>query len=206
MALLHDATLTPTKRELMTAWLATRPWAEGFDPHKTVASYRFDDPAGEVGLEGALLVNDVGTVVHVPLSYRGAPLEGADAFLVGTSEHSVLGPRWVYDACGDPVWTTALATVIATGGGGAEQYFEVDGKRVTVEPRMNVQGSGDPDASAPVAGVIDDVRDDGPTTVTRCGDLELVVVRMVGTDIDVEQTLTGRWGDASGVLAGLRGA
>jgi Maltokinase N-terminal cap domain len=206
MALLHKATLDPTKRELMTAWLATRPWAEGFDPHQTIASYRFDDPAGEVGLEGALLVNDAGTVVHVPLSYRAAPLEGADAFLVGTAEHSVLGRRWVYDACGDPVWATALATAIATGGGGAEQYFEVDGERVMVEPRMSVQGSGDATVAVPDIGVIDDVRDDGPTTATRCGDLELVVVRMVGADIVAEQTLTGRWGDASGVLAGLRGA
>jgi hypothetical protein len=204
MALLHDATLTPTKRELMTAWLATRPWAEGFDPHKTIASYRFDDPAGEVGLEGALLVNDAGTVVHVPLSYRGAPLEGADTFLIGTAEHSVLGERWVYDAAGDPVWAAALATAIATGAGGAEQYFEVDGRRVTVEPRMTVLGSGVTDAAMPVIGSVDEVRDDGATTVTRCGDLELVVVRMVGTAIETEQTLTGRWGDASAVLAGLR--
>ncbi len=206
MALLHDATLTPTKRELMTAWLATRPWAQGFDPHKTIASYRFDDPSGEVGLEAALLVNDAGTVVHVPVTYRAEPLDGADAFLVGTAEHSVLGPRWVYDACGDPVWAAALATAIATGGDGAEQYFLQDGRRVMVEPRMTVRGSGGPDAPAPVIGAIDDVRDDGATTVTRSGDVELVVVRMVGTEIAAEQTLTGRWGDVSGVLAGLRRA
>jgi hypothetical protein len=206
MALLHDATLNPTKRELMTAWLATRPWAEGFDPVKTIASYRFDDPAGAVGLEGALLVDDAGVVVHVPLSYRGAPLEGADRFLVGTAEHSVLGARWVYDACGDPVWAAAVTTAIATGGGGAEQYFEVDGETVRVEPRMTVQGSGSPAASAPSAGAIDDVRDEGPATVTRSGGLEIVVVRIVGTDIDAAQTLTGHWGDASGVLAGLRTA
>ena len=206
MALLHDATLTPTKRELMTAWLLTRPWAEGFDPHRTIASYRFDDPAGEVGLEAALLVNAAGTVVHVPVTYRAAPLEDADAFLVGTAEHSVLGPRWVYDACGDPVWAAELATAIATGGGGAEQYFEVDGKRVMVEPRMTVQGSGSPGADAPLIRAIDDVRDDGAATVTRVGDAELVVVRVVGTEIEGEQTLTGYWGDASGVLAGLRRA
>jgi hypothetical protein len=204
MALLHDATLTPGKRELMTAWLATRPWADGFDPHRTIASYRFDDPAGEVGLEAALLVNDAGTVVHVPVTYRAAPLEGADAFLIGTAVHSVLGERWVYDACGDPVWAAALATAIAAGGGGAEQYFEVDGKKVMIEPRMTVQGSGSPDAAPPQTAAIDDVSDEGPTTVTRSGGVELVVVRVIGTDLDAAQTLTGRWGDASGVLAGLR--
>ncbi|MGA8246452.1 MAG: hypothetical protein WB797_06065 [Nocardioides sp.] len=206
MALLHKATLDPTKRALMTAWLATRPWADGFDPVRTIASYRFDDPAGEVGLEGALLVDDAGAVAHVPLSYRGAPLEGADPFLVGTAEHSVLGRRWVYDACGDPIWVAALAAAIATGGGGAEQYFEVDGERVVVEPRMTVHGSGSPDAAVPVTAAIDDVHDDGATTVTRSGGVELVVVRMVGTTIAAEQTLSGRWGDASGVLAGLRPA
>lgn len=206
MALLHHATINPSKRELMAAWLTTRPWAEGFDPVKTIASYRFDDPAGEVGLEAALLVDDTGTVVHVPVSYRAAPLEGADAFLVGTTEHSVLGKRWVYDACGDPVWAAALATAIATGGVGAEQYFEVDGERVMVEPRMTVLGSGSTGDSAPVTDAIDDVRDEGPTTVMRTGGVELVVVRIIGTDIDAAQTLAGHWGDASGVLAGLRRA
>src|SRR6476646_4180622 len=121
MALLHDATITPSKRELMTAWLATRPWAGGFAPVRTIASYRFDDPAGEVGLEAALLEDAEGALVHVPLSYRGAPLEGAEEFLVGTADHSVLGPRWVYDACGDPVWCSELALAIATGGEGVEQ-------------------------------------------------------------------------------------
>ena len=29
MALLHDATLTPSKRELMEAWLPTRSWYDG---------------------------------------------------------------------------------------------------------------------------------------------------------------------------------
>jgi hypothetical protein len=203
MALLHKATITPSKRELMTAWLATRAWAEGFDPVKTIASYRFDDPDGEVGLEAALLVDPDRGLAHVPLSYRGAPLEGAEAFLVGTADHSVLGPRWVYDACGDPVWCAELATAIASGGEGVEQYFEVDGRRERVAPRMTVRGSGLgglDQLAGPVAGV----RDEGGTTVTRYGDLELVVVRLVGTAVDAEATLAGRWGDESAVLAGLR--
>jgi len=33
----------------------------------------------------------------VPLTYRGAPLDGAEDALVGTTEHGVLGRRWVYD-------------------------------------------------------------------------------------------------------------
>ena len=47
-----------------------------------------------------------------------------------------------------------------------------------------------------------DCHDDGPTTVVRADDLELVVV---GADVEVEQTLTGRWaGGGPAILAGTR--
>jgi len=124
MALLHQADLTPTKLELLAAWLPTRGWYPG--PTGTavlpdsapqasleltrVAGYRFDDPAGEVGVETILVQAGDGPVVQVPLTYRGAPLSDAEAFLVGTTDHSVLGKRWVYDACGDPVYANVLAT------------------------------------------------------------------------------------------------
>ena len=56
MAIVYpQATLTPSKRELMDAWLPTRPWFDGNADRKPVGSFRFDDPAGEVGLEGFLL-------------------------------------------------------------------------------------------------------------------------------------------------------
>jgi hypothetical protein len=203
MALLHDATITPSKRELMTAWLATRPWAAGFEPVRTIASYRFDDPAGEVGLESALLADRDGALVHVPVSYRGAPLDGADTLLMGTMEHSVLGQRWVYDACGDPIWCAELATAISAGGEGVEEYLEVDGKREIIPHRMTVKGSGQAALDVQERRITD-VRDEGGSTVTRYGDVDLVVVRRVGTPVDADQTLTGRWGDGSAVLAGLR--
>ncbi|MFF4908404.1 hypothetical protein ACFY2T_26470 [Streptomyces sp. NPDC001260] len=49
---------------------------------------------------------------HVPLTYRGAPLPGAEHALVGTMEHGVLGPRWAYDGCHDPVLYTELLALI----------------------------------------------------------------------------------------------
>ncbi len=67
-----------------------------------VGGYRFDDPDGEVGVE-AMLIGRGGAVFHVPVTYRSAPLEDAAEHLIGTTEHSVLGQRWVYDAAGDPV-------------------------------------------------------------------------------------------------------
>jgi hypothetical protein len=36
-------------------------------------------------------------------TYRGAPLEGDEARLVSTMDHSELGRRWVYDGTTDPV-------------------------------------------------------------------------------------------------------
>jgi hypothetical protein len=204
MALVHRATLTPSKQELVAAWLPTRGWASGIEITTKVAEYRFDDPAGEVGVETILFAADDGATVQVPLTYRGAPLDGADEFLVGTTEHSVLGPRWVYDACIDPVWATALATAIATGGTQVQMYLEQDGQRIDIPPRMTVQGSGQPGTAVPDLATVDSVRDDGMTTVVRAGDVELVVARVVGATLEADETLVGQVGDRGAVLAGLR--
>jgi hypothetical protein len=55
-----------------------------------------------VGVE-VFLVRRGERVLHLPLTYRGEPLTGTDAELIGTMEHSVLGTRWVYDGREDPV-------------------------------------------------------------------------------------------------------
>lgn len=106
MAIIYDATLRPNKTELITAWLDRQTWG-GTGPIETLGSYRFDDPDGEVGLEG-FLVRREGRTLHVPLTYRGAPLAEAEDSLIGTTDHSVLGERWVYEATGDPLGRTLL--------------------------------------------------------------------------------------------------
>jgi hypothetical protein len=108
VAIIHHATLVPGKLDLIGSWLERQPWAPpGPAGLERLGTYRFDDPAGEVGIEGFLLrCGDA--VVHAVLTYRGAPLEGGEDALVGTMEHSVLGTRWVYDAAGDPVGRAAL--------------------------------------------------------------------------------------------------
>lgn len=122
MAIIHRrATVTPTKRELAAAWL-DREDLGGAGDVEMLGSYRFDDPAGEVGIE-ALLVRRAGEVFHLPVTYRGAPLDGAEAHLIATLEHSVLGHRWVYGAAGDAV---ALACYAAALAGRQEQAsFEI---------------------------------------------------------------------------------
>lgn len=109
MAVIHRTTLKPTKLELLAAWLPSRPWyhaGEGGPRLAKAGGFRLDDPQGEVGIE-FMIVTDVrgpGPTAHlVPLTYRGAPLQGAEHALVGTMEHGVLGPRWAYDGCHDPV-------------------------------------------------------------------------------------------------------
>lgn len=197
MALVHRADLTPTKLELLAGWLPGRPWFQGRPAGEVVrvAAYRFDDPAGEVGIETMLVRAGDGPVLQVPLTYRGAPLDGAERWLIGTTEHSVLGRRWVYDACGDPVYVAALARVIHAGGTQAEEYFEVDGRRETRPPGMLVSGSGTSDAPVPAAGTVHRVVDEDPTAILT-DDVELFVLRDLGTTDRVSgPVLTGTWSD-----------
>jgi hypothetical protein len=204
MGLVHRATLDPSKLELVVAWLPTRPWAEGLEITEKVAEYRFDDPAGEVGIESMIFAAEDGRSVQVPLTYRSTPLAGADEYLLDTAEHSVLGRRWVYDGCGDPLWAATLATAILTGGSQVQMYLEEEGRRIDVPPRIRVRGSGSPGTEVPAITAVDSARDDGPTTVVRAGDVELVVVRVLGSPVRADEVLTGEIGATSTVLAGLR--
>ncbi|MFI6262584.1 hypothetical protein [Micromonospora sp. NPDC051006] len=195
MALLHRAELHPTKIELLTAWLPARPWFQGEAGVglERVAAYRFDDPAGEVGIETMLVRAGAGPVHQVPLTYRGAPLDGAEAWLVGTCEHSVLGRRWVYDACGDPVYAAALATAILTNAGQAEEYFEQDGRRESRAPSMAITADGPQQADVPRIGSIEQVADGDPTRIIT-DSVELTVVRRIGDHAALPGSrLAGTW-------------
>ncbi len=195
MALLHDATITPTKLEAIAAWMPDQPWAGGLDHDSAtlVGAYRFDDPAGEVGIE-IHLVDCAGVVVQVPLTYRAEPLAGADAALVCTMEHSALGRRWIYDGCADPVCTMMLAAATLTGVGQAAQIVEVDGRVLTREPKARLGGGGWASGWLPV-GDLSVVSADGDQTVLRSPALELRLVRRLGTEQapDGVSHLTGTW-------------
>jgi hypothetical protein len=199
MALLHRAELNPTKLELLAAWLPDRPWYQGPAAADIVrvASYRFDDPAGAVGIETMLVKAGDGPVHQVPLTYRGARLDDGDDWLIGTTEHSVLGRRWVYDACADPVYAAALASAIVAGTGQAEEFLEVDGRLERREPSMAVTGSGAQDADVPEVVAIRRVVDGDPTLIVA-DSIELAVVRRLdGSNELPGATLTGRWSGQS---------
>ncbi|MBC2869256.1 maltokinase N-terminal cap-like domain-containing protein [Streptomyces mexicanus] len=118
MAVIHRTTLKPTKLELLASWLPSRPWyaGEGDEPQLTKAGgFRLDDPDGEVGIEFMVAGDASGAEPAdylVPLTYRGAPLDGAEHALIGTTEHGVLGRRWVYDGCHDPVLVEQVTALI----------------------------------------------------------------------------------------------
>lgn len=131
-----EATLIPSKLELLAAWLPKQGWFKGTDASdvERIAGFRLIDPYGEVGIE-TLLVRSGGQVYQVPLTYRSEPLAGAEEFLVGEMEHSVLGHRWAYDGTGDPVYVDELQRVIREGDDEADLN--------TGAPKsMTVRGSG----------------------------------------------------------------
>jgi hypothetical protein len=191
VAVIHRAQITPTKAELITDWLPSQAWSRGAPaPLELLGAYRFDDPAGEVGIETHLVRTGRVDVLQVPLTYRGAPLDGAERHLVGTMEHTHLGRRWVYDACGDPVYVAVLAATIRTGGREAELWVETDGAPVQREATTRVLGSGTPGADVRAFGGVSPADGPGTTTVG-----ELVVLRIVGqaASPDGAETLTGTW-------------
>ena len=118
MADIYQAEINPSKKEVLATVLGLEP-----NEIETLATYRFDDPEGEVGIEVFIVQIPDGTTIQVPLTYRGERMDGEeDGDLITTMEHSVLGPRYVYFGAADPVFAQALVTTIAESGTGAKQY------------------------------------------------------------------------------------
>lgn len=154
MALYHRATVTPSKAELIAAWAPTQPWGPPADhPIEVIGSYRFDDPDGQVGLE-THLVTAGDALFQVPLTYREAPLDGAADALITEMEHSVLGPRWVYDGLHDPRYVLMLAAVTTTGQGEALGMGVYDGRWWIVPSDVRIAGGGWTMERVPVDGFV----------------------------------------------------
>lgn len=204
MALLHHAEMRPTKLELVEGWASAQPWFNGDVSAglTSVGAFRFDDPDGQVGVETLLVRAGDGPTMQLPLTYRGSPLPGGEPWLIGTSEHSVLGTRWVYDGVGDPVYLLAVISAIVTGGHQAEMYFEDDGERVEREPTALVAGSGTSGTPLPSLPSVDEVsvRLEEGQTVVETNSLQVVVARVLGVgDATLRRETTG---SANGVLSG----
>jgi hypothetical protein len=201
MAIIHRATLSPTKLELLEAWLPAREWYPGEEVTglERVGAARFDDPAGLVGVEIFLVKAPDGPLTQVAMTYRAAPLEGADRWLIGVTEHSVLGTRWVYDAVGDPVYVATVAAAIRTGGREATEFVEMPEGPVAREPLMTMRGSGGqaPGTAAEIVRI-----DDGDPAVILTNVGELSVPRLPSAaPPDARLILTGAWPGQTVTLA-----
>jgi hypothetical protein len=146
MAVIHHTTLTPTKLELLSAWLPGQPWYRDAGQAPDLArtgGFRLDDPGGAVGLE-FMVVTDAatGASYHVPLSYRDSELPGVGNGLIGTSQHGVLGRRWVYDGAYDPVLVAQLTALL-------QGQTEPQAQRISHTPDSTVT-SGPPLADTPL--------------------------------------------------------
>ncbi|CAL9664725.1 hypothetical protein SUDANB105_07181 [Streptomyces sp. enrichment culture] len=144
MAAIHHTTMTPTKLELLAGWLPKQSWYVGHagtpEPVKA-GGFRLDDPEGEVGIE-FMVVADAGApepvAYLVPMGYRGAALEGVPGeALIGTSEHGVLGTRWIYDGVHDPVVTAQLRALLR-----GEAVPQHQNESDTPDPTVTVRGTG----------------------------------------------------------------
>ena len=172
MAILHRATLSPSKLEVLSAHLQTMPQGQDIDVAnvRLVDAYRFDDPAGSVGIECHLVDDGAGNIVHIPVTYRDAPLKGAEGLLISTMDHSVLGPRWVYNACGDPVYVQELVRAILTGGSNVEQLFDTPEGMIPKPSAVSAKGTGEAsDADVPL---IDSVKIKPALELAGEGELE----------------------------------
>lgn len=205
MALLHRAELTPSKTELLDGWAPAQPWFVGDADValESIAAFRFDDPEGEVGVETLLVRAGSGPTLQIPLTYRDAPLEGAEESLVGTMQHSVLGKRWVYDGARDPVYILTTASAALSGGHQASLFVDVDGERVERKQSALVTGSGASTLPVSLPAVLDiAVRRDGRTTVVETPEVGLVIQRVLDGSVPVRPAAHTDAVRAEGMLNG----
>ena len=198
MAVIYDAQLRPSKIEMLRDWVSAQPWLGDSDASniEPAGAYRFDDPEGEVGVETHLLGTADGKLIQVPVTYRGAALIGAETSLITTMQHSVLGTRWVYDACGDPVYARALAATILTGGTQADLELVTETGTKRHVSTTQVWGSGVPDAAVSIVTSVTYVNEVSRSVIIA-GDLQLAILRTIGNENATlradSQTLLGTW-------------
>lgn len=199
MAIIHKATLLPGKLDLLREHLKNDDalFAHVGDDLRQLGSYRFDDPAGHVGIETHVLTSASGAVLQIPVVYRNEAFEGAEDAFLGTMEHSVLGTRWVYDACVDPIYAGELLRTILTGGSEVAEMIETPDGQVSRDPTVNVRGSGSGDSSPHVVAV--SVERSGTDVHIATGEHVIVVPRVLSEgDAPAELHLRGSWADRDG--------
>ena len=186
MALLHHATLSPTKPELLAAWLPSQPWAADLPGLAPFGGYRLDDPDGEVGLEGILLRSDAGDV-------RARPADLPRRAARRRRRTSCSAPRSTRRSA-----PAGCTTRSATRSGARPSPRRSSPAASARRSTSRWTASGRPASR----------RSRSPAAARAGGavpaDIEVVVVRRVGDQVDADAVLAGSWDGGSGVLAVVR--
>jgi hypothetical protein len=192
VALFHRATITPSKAELIDAWVPAQPWGPPrSETISVIGSLRFDDPEGRVGME-CHVVSAGGVLMHVPLTYRDEPLAGGEAALITEMQHSALGTRWVYDAVHDPQFVAMLAAVTMTGQGEAVGMVQHEGRWYVAPTNVRMHGGGWSLERVPVDG-FELQSDDEAGVVLRNDRFTLTMFRRPVTGARPPIALTATW-------------
>ena len=145
------AVSSPSVMPLLPAWVEQQRWfvGRGRVPRlRRIGGLRHEDPAGRVGLETHLLLDESAaepTLYQVPLSYREEPLPGGDDALVATIEDDTLGTLHVYDGPRDPAFAEVLLqsmlaeTAVASSGDDGGTHAQ--GHRQPGSPDLTVRAS-----------------------------------------------------------------
>lgn len=215
MAIFHVATNTPPKSELIADWIHLQSWGpDAAGPVEMLGGFHLDDPDGEVGMQ-VFVVGAGDGWFQVPLTYRATPMPDGDAALIGEMEHSVLGPRFVYDGLADERFVTVLAGVAASGYGQALGFAEHDGRWYSVPDELIVRGHGSVPGRLAVDGFapVDETPSQVPNTVGSGGvevlvndRIELTVYRQLvdGPAPEIGLTTTWKGQDAPTPLVAVR--
>jgi maltokinase len=135
--------MAPDHAEFLPEWMCRQRWygGKGRLPRlRPVGSLSWEDPQGRVGIHSHLVLDEAApepVLYQVPLTYREAPLAGAESALVGRLDGPGLGTRYVYDGCHDHAFASALLQTILTSG------------RVPGTPAGATEGEGQRHAMAP---------------------------------------------------------
>jgi Maltokinase N-terminal cap domain len=188
VAIFHRATIAPTKLDLIAAWAPTQSGGPSASaPIEMIGSYRFDDPDGRVGME-IHIVDAAGELMQVPLTYRDEPLAGTEDAFITEMQHSVLGPRWVYDGLRDQRLVLMFAAVALTGQGEALGMGVHEVRWYIAPSDVRIQGGGWTQERVPVDG-FELGTDDAAAAVLHNDRFELTVFRRLVPPIG----LTGTW-------------
>ncbi len=229
-------TMTPALSGLLGSWLPRQRWF----PVKS-AEFSFE-PAGGLRLEAGGPVNagaggaaqfevsivavnyptadgNRTDVVQVPLSFRSAPLAGAESALIGEISGGAggkAGSRWVYDGVHDPAfvaaWLELMRNGVTTPAGNATGYLAESGYRFPFATGTVQVLSGEQSNSSVIV-------DDGASAAIvkffrvlsegHNPEVEIGAALTAGHTTEVPATLgwvTGEWELTAGATGGMRAA